>query len=296
MNNELMTTFLNIVRTESITSAANKMYLSQSTVSQRLNKLEKNLGVKLIIRQKGIRGIILTDAGKRLLDLALKWESLVTETSLFNNDIKRERIVIGAVDSINENVLNKAYQKLQNNIPEIKIKIKTDHSDSLYYLLENNKIDVGFTLKKMYIKNLKVEKFHVEPMVHVQRIPDREKNDFKSKINHDSLISDHELYVDWGVDFKKWHENWWGKDSGGIQIDTAGLLSIFLENPNYWSIVPISIANKIKETQSDLNINHLKNPPPERICYKITSLETSNKSVVKKFEKILKNELINRTE
>ena len=53
MNLAEIETFLTIVNTKSITRTADLLFLSQPTVSHRLNSLENELGFPLVIRNKG---------------------------------------------------------------------------------------------------------------------------------------------------------------------------------------------------------------------------------------------------
>lgn len=63
-------TFLEIVRTRNITKAAENMFLSQSTISNRLKHLEDELGYCLLQRAKGQRLIQLTQHGKEFIPIA----------------------------------------------------------------------------------------------------------------------------------------------------------------------------------------------------------------------------------
>ena len=65
MNYQDAEIFLTIVSTKSITKAAEQLFLSQPTISHRLNLLERELGVALIVRQKGHKVAI---EGKLQLD------------------------------------------------------------------------------------------------------------------------------------------------------------------------------------------------------------------------------------
>lgn len=60
--------FLTVAKTESISRAAEAMYMSQSTVTTHLQRLEKNLGYTLFYRNPG--GLQLTPEGERLFPLA----------------------------------------------------------------------------------------------------------------------------------------------------------------------------------------------------------------------------------
>ena len=64
MNDEALETYLNIVKTHSLTKTAENMFISQSAVSNRLISLEKELNVKLIDRSPGQKGVVLTQKGE----------------------------------------------------------------------------------------------------------------------------------------------------------------------------------------------------------------------------------------
>ena len=72
MDRETLVTFLTIVSTNSVSRAAEQLYVSQSIVSKRLQQLETELGVSLIVRKKGTRGIELTPAGLSFLPMAVQ--------------------------------------------------------------------------------------------------------------------------------------------------------------------------------------------------------------------------------
>lgn len=63
MNLAEIETFLTIVNTKSITRTADLLFLSQPTVSHRLNSLENELGFPLVIRNKGHKQVELTPKG-----------------------------------------------------------------------------------------------------------------------------------------------------------------------------------------------------------------------------------------
>lgn len=56
MNQAEVDAFLAIVESGSLTRAAQKLYLTQSTLSSRLDCLEKELGAPLLIRKKESAG------------------------------------------------------------------------------------------------------------------------------------------------------------------------------------------------------------------------------------------------
>lgn len=70
MDTELARTFIEIVSTGSFIRAAERLNVSQTTVSARIRTLEDRLGRQLFVRNKG--GATLTTAGEQFLRQALR--------------------------------------------------------------------------------------------------------------------------------------------------------------------------------------------------------------------------------
>src|SRR5699024_1386548 len=70
------------------------------------------------------------------------------------------------------------------------------------------------------------------------------------------------------------------------------LISIFIDNPHYWAIVPVSVAKSIKKVKP-ININFLAESPPNRVCYKITSKDSINRNGLEIFEEVLSKNKMN---
>ena len=70
MNDEALETYLNIIKTHSLTKTAENMFISQSAVSNRLISLEKELNVKLIDRSPGQKGVVLPEKGEEFVEFA----------------------------------------------------------------------------------------------------------------------------------------------------------------------------------------------------------------------------------
>ena len=60
--------FLTIVRTGSISAAAEVLYVTQPALSRRIRALEQELGYQLFIRKKGLRNVGLTAEGRKRED------------------------------------------------------------------------------------------------------------------------------------------------------------------------------------------------------------------------------------
>lgn len=76
MNSEGIETFLEVAECGSLTEAAGQLLVSQGTVSMRIAQLEEELGVPLLVRQRGIKKVLLTPEGEVFLTLAHQWVGL----------------------------------------------------------------------------------------------------------------------------------------------------------------------------------------------------------------------------
>lgn len=267
MNQSGIETFLAIVRLGNVTEAARYLFLSQSTVSHRLALLEKEIGTELIERKKGVGNVSLTSAGERLLKIAERWEEMMREIQGIKTEGSKSTFSIGAVDSVNAHVLGPVYRELRRYSSVINVRVRTQQSPELYSLIEHKEIDVAFPLFERSLRGIKVEKFFEEPMVLIKK---RESAITISKsLSITQFDPNLELYIDWGPQFRIWHQKWLGtEETQGTQVDTGELLLVFMNEPKYWAIVPVSMANNLKETNS-ITIHTLIEPPPKRTCYRI---------------------------
>ena len=112
MNLAEIETFLTIVNTKSITRTADLLFLSQPTVSHRLNSLENELGFPLVIRNKGHKQVELTPKGMDFVVLAERWMSLWKETLTLQHNQERMLLTIGCTDSLNIAVFAPLYDEI----------------------------------------------------------------------------------------------------------------------------------------------------------------------------------------
>lgn len=92
-------TFLAAAETLNLTKAAETLFVSQSTVTHRLKKLEEELQYKLFFRQKGKRSVILTLRGEEFMSIAKRWIALYQEMELLKHNVSKS-LSIASVDSV----------------------------------------------------------------------------------------------------------------------------------------------------------------------------------------------------
>lgn len=80
MKIEEIETFMCVMETCNISAAAERLFVTQGTVSHRIHSLEKELNTQLFVRHKGQRSLYLTPSGKNFIPIAHQWLSLWHDT------------------------------------------------------------------------------------------------------------------------------------------------------------------------------------------------------------------------
>ena len=118
MNLTNVQTFLRVVYCNSLMQAANELFVSQPTVTARLQQLETELHTVLLRRGKGVRAIELTPQGRAFVPLAERWVALETETSQFKAQQVYLPLSVACLDSINLYVLAPFFRELTKSTPQ----------------------------------------------------------------------------------------------------------------------------------------------------------------------------------
>ena len=269
MNTLSIKAFLAIVRHGSLTEAANSLFISQSTLSHRLAELEREIGLILIERGRGIKFLTLTDSGKEFLVIAKRWEDLVEDTKKIQFQAKKINLTIGAVDTFHAYFFPALYQALREHNPAINLNIKTYNSTELYLEIDRGEIDVAFPLLELPMSNIDIRRFYTEPRVVLRK--ETSSGTCNAVIEMEDLDFTKEVFFVGDPRFHEWYDQWKGrKGLPLLQVDTAQLLLPLLNKVGTWSIVPLCIARKVV-SQGSYVYYRLDDPPPERVCYKIQS-------------------------
>jgi DNA-binding transcriptional LysR family regulator len=145
MNIEHLRTFREIARLGSFSEVARELGISQPAVSFQIQKLEQELGIRLIDRSQ--KTITLTKAGERMLHFAEAvnevQEKLQGDLEQMREDVSGD-LLIGASTIPGEYLLPKLLAVFKQRHPAVKIQV--DISDSLTVMsrLRDNTYEVGF--------------------------------------------------------------------------------------------------------------------------------------------------------
>lgn len=266
MNSVDIEIFLAVVNAGTLTEAADTLFISQSTLSYHIAKLEKDVGMDLIERGRGFRTLNLTPDGQKFLNIARHWVDLVHETRAIKYKQQKITLSIGAIDSAQSYILPPIYSMIKQFKETIDMHIITGQSTDLYNALNSRKIDIAIGHFEQPDQGMINNKFSGEKMVVVCKGVLKEEN---NKLVDAELDTTEQVFFGFNVFFQSWYDRWIeNRPYPTIQIDTANLLNTFLDDDKKWAIVPFSIANHLKET-NQCHIYYLQNMPPNRITYQI---------------------------
>ena len=165
MNSEGIKTFIMLSKLKNFTRTAERMYVAQSTVTNRIAELESETGQKLFIRRQG--GVELTEEGQLFLSYALRIneleESFVQEV---NASARFERTLrIGAINAVYESSLYPLFSRFFRQRKDVAVKVMLGHSVDLLQMLQDGLIDVAFSYLPLKKAGYESRKFSSDKLV-----------------------------------------------------------------------------------------------------------------------------------
>jgi len=160
MNIENYKTFLELSRMQNYSKTAERLNVVQSTVSSRINELEKYLDIQLFRRNN--RKVELTKMGKALIPHAQKLIEIESDIKkhVYSYGVYQDSIKIGIPGSVYREKLSPLIYKFYDLYPQYSIDLNFCKTTTQIQLLLNNEIDIGFISR---IPN--TNKLIVEPLL-----------------------------------------------------------------------------------------------------------------------------------
>jgi DNA-binding transcriptional LysR family regulator len=194
MDTELARTFLTVVAAGNFIGAADRLHLTQSTVSARIHTLEELLGCRLFVRNKA--GTTLTPAGQQFQKHA---STLVRTVEQARHDVGiprgfRAALTVGGRFGLWEQLLLKWLPLMRQQAPDISIRAEIAFESELMQGLVEGRIDIGVMYTPQSRPGLKVETLMEERLVLVSTDPRAAPEPGPDYI-----------YIDWGPEFYAKH-------------------------------------------------------------------------------------------
>ncbi|WP_326807680.1 LysR family transcriptional regulator [Streptomyces sp. NBC_01186] len=264
---EEVETFLAIARSGSLAQAARVVHVSQSTVSYRLDSLEKRLGQSLFLRARGSKSTTLTTAGRHYRDLAEQWERLVGEAARIR-EVRHSALALGGSDAISIYLFDALVGELVARLPQLRLTVETGRSGELCDRVVSGHLDVAFVFYEPVHTDLRVRTLARYPMVAAFNSPPSERKAAGTDDDVTSLSAlggGNEVYLPWGPDYDMWRKQNMLRDPAHI-VTTAHCLPPVMRTANSWTVVPAFMADQLR-LKTGCHVAPLLDGPPERTVY-----------------------------
>jgi len=161
--------FLAVEETGSFTLAAQRLGLSQSTVSQHVQRLETGLGRRLL--ERDTHKVTLSADGEALLGHARSMLTIAGQVeSHFNEGSLRGRIRFGVSEDLVTSQLPMILEGFARSHPSVDLELTVALSGPLFVMQDNGEIDL--VLAKRRLGETRGRLVHREPLVWLARDPD----------------------------------------------------------------------------------------------------------------------------
>ena len=195
MNIEHMRTFLEVSSSGSFQVSAEKLHVTQSTVSARIKALEEQLRQPLIIRKRN--GCELTTAGrlfhKHAVTAVQAWERARQEIAL--PDDMTGVFSFGIQMNHWDYIAPKWLDIMRKTEPSIATRVISDYSDPLMAQLRDGHIDMAILYRPIHQPNIHIEQLMDDPLILVATEP---------RILEMGRVDGY-VFVDWGHEFRSQH-------------------------------------------------------------------------------------------
>lgn len=220
METEQLRTFLAVAAHGSFLEAGNRLHVTQSTVSARVQALETYFGARLFVRNRA--GAALTAPGRRLLRhakaLLLTLEQARHEVGLPSRFTAS--ITLGARIALWEGFLPRWLGQMRKRFPELSIRSEIGFEEDLMRGLVEGNLDLALMYTPYQAPTLHVEHLFDETLVLV------------GTDSPNQALDDRYVYVEWGPAFYAQHSaHYPDLESPALRANIGWLaLQLILEN------------------------------------------------------------------
>ena len=243
MNSEGIRTFIMLSKLKNFTRTAERMYVAQSTVTNRIAELENETGQKLFVRRQG--GVELTEEGQLFLSYALRINDLEESFIQEVNSAARyeKQLRVGAINAAYESGLYPLLRDFFQNHTDVSVKIVLGHSVDLLQMLQDSIIDAALCYLPLKKSGFVSKKFAADKLV-LLAAPAR--NEFKKGIRKAELAGCEYLMCNFAFgDAGEFVRSLFPpRHAFRFEIDNSGKVAQYLLDGVGYSFLPYKMAEK----------------------------------------------------
>jgi LysR family transcriptional repressor of citA len=280
MNIESIETFVILAENGNYTKTAEIQYLVQSTISNRINELERYIGKELFLRNN--KSVKLTKYGEAFLPYAksmlmLKKDGIIKARAV---GVYEDRLALGIENSIYNGIISPIIKEYYLAYANIAVKLKVNHSEDIIKLLGDGILDIGFVYTKMNSSKFEVTDFLEDEIILVTSSKFITMG--QAEISCTDIIQLPLLYADLGEEFFKWLSGVFG-DSPLLKFsvdEIAYVIDFVKEGFGYAFITKSSAKNELQQGEIvQVKIND--SFPPSRQIYMLINKNKTNSLAIK---------------
>jgi DNA-binding transcriptional LysR family regulator len=136
--------FLEVARRQNLSRAAEALFVSQPTLTARLQSLESSLGEQLFVRTR--RGMRLTEAGETFLPFAEHAVAALADGRERLDELRRGvagRLVLGAPPTVSTYTLPDLLARFSAAHPKVRLAVKTGTSEEILEMVLHDQVQLG---------------------------------------------------------------------------------------------------------------------------------------------------------
>lgn len=193
---------LAVAEHQNFTKAAQKVFVTQPTLSMQIQKLEDELDVLIFDRSK--KPIELTETGRKIVQQA---RNIVNESDRIQDIVDQQKGYVGGlfrlgiIPTIMPTLLPMFLKNFIKKYPKVKLKIEELHTEAIIEKLQDGHLDAAIAATPLELPHIKEAPLYYEPFVGY--IPKGHRLSEKNKLEVNDLDLDDILLLQDGHCFKE---------------------------------------------------------------------------------------------
>ncbi|GHA34661.1 transcriptional regulator [Salinimicrobium marinum] len=193
---------LAVAEHQNFTKAAQKVFVTQPTLSMQIQKLEDELDVLIFDRSK--KPIELTETGKKIVQQA---RNIVNESDRIKDIVDQQKGFVGGlfrlgiIPTVMPTLLPMFLTNFIKKYPKVRLKIEELHTEAMIERLRDGHLDAGIAATPLELDNIREQPLYYEPFVGY--IPPGHRLHSQEKLTVEELDLDDILLLEDGHCFKE---------------------------------------------------------------------------------------------
>ncbi|APG59788.1 LysR family transcriptional regulator [Christiangramia salexigens] len=259
---------LAVAEHQNFTKAAQKVFVTQPTLSMQIQKLEEELEITIFDRTK--KPIQLTEVGQKIVQQA---RNIVNESDRIQDIVDQQKGFIGGVfrlgviPTVMPTLLPMFLGNFIKKYPKVKLKIEELHTEAILEKLKEGHLDAAIAATPLEVEGIKENPLYYEPFV--AYIPKDHKFNKSDKLDVNDLDIDDMLLLEDGHCFKDGIINLCKAskeyDDEQLQLESGSFETLIkLANEGLgMTLLPYLHTLDLKESEMK-NLKMFKDPVPAR--------------------------------